>query len=84
MKWIQIIGFVAAACTTISFVPQVIKTLKTKETKGISLIMYSVFTFGVFLWLLYGLFIRDIPIIISNTITVALAFIVLVVKIKNG
>jgi MtN3 and saliva related transmembrane protein len=84
MKWIQIIGFVAATCTTVSFVPQVIKTLRTRDTKGISLIMYSIFTFGVFLWLLYGVFIRDIPIIIANIITVTLALIVLILKIKHG
>ncbi|MBN1698753.1 MAG: SemiSWEET transporter [Spirochaetales bacterium] len=84
MKWIQILGFVAATCTTASFVPQVIKTLKTRDTKGISLVMYAVFTFGVFVWLIYGLFINDIPIIVSNSVTVTLACIVLGMKIKNG
>jgi MtN3 and saliva related transmembrane protein len=84
MKWVTIIGIVAAACTTTSFVPQVIKTIKTKDTKGISLLMYSIFSFGVLCWLVYGLINRDIPVIIANAATILLASFVLVLKIKNG
>ncbi|MBN2442110.1 MAG: SemiSWEET transporter [Spirochaetales bacterium] len=84
MKVITIIGFVAAVCTTASFLPQVIKTLRTKQTKDISLLMYIVFTLGVLLWLSYGIIKKDLPIIIANTITFLLAVCVLVLKIKNG
>jgi MtN3 and saliva related transmembrane protein len=84
MKWITLLGIIAAACTTTSFVPQGIKTIRTKDTKGISLLMYSVFTYGVLLWLVYGLVNRDIPVIIANAATISLASVVLVRKIGNG
>jgi MtN3 and saliva related transmembrane protein len=82
MTWITILGLAAAAGTTISFLPQVIKTLKTKQTKDISLWMYIIFTTGVFLWLVYGFLIKDIPLIIANAITFAFAGIILILKIS--
>ncbi len=82
MDSITIIGLVAAACTTIAFVPQVIKTLRTRDTGSISLGMYSLFTFGIFLWLVYGILTRDIPIIFANSITTVLAAIILVCKVR--
>jgi MtN3 and saliva related transmembrane protein len=84
MEWITIIGIVAAVCTTGSFVPQVIKTIRTKDTKGISLLMYSFFSAGVLLWLVYGIVKIDWPIIVANIVTISLASVVLVLKIKNG
>jgi MtN3 and saliva related transmembrane protein len=62
--------------------PQAFHTIKTKDTKGISLGMYLVFTFGVVMWLLYGIFLKDIPIIAANTITLVLTAIILVYKLK--
>lgn len=79
---INIIGLLAAILTTISFLPQVIKILKTKHTKDISLLMYIVFTAGVLLWLIYGILLKEPPIIIGNGITFILVMIVLFFKIR--
>lgn len=82
MSRITIIGLVAAAFTTISFLPQAVKTIKTKHTKDLSLGMYLVLTTGIFLWLLYGILIRDVPIIIANIITSVLTSTILILKIR--
>ncbi len=79
---IEFIGFMAAACTTLAFVPQAVKTIETKDTASISLWMYVIFTTGVFLWLTYGLFIRNWPIIAANAVTLALASTILWFKLK--
>jgi len=77
-----LIGIGAAACTTLSFLPQAIKVIKTKQTKDLSLVMYSVFTLGVFLWLVYGVLVMDIPLIMANIITFIFAATILIMKIK--
>lgn len=82
MDWINMLGYLAAGATTISFLPQAIHTIKTKDTKGISLGMYTVFVFGVLMWLLYGIFTNTLPIILANIVTLVLAVIILVYKIK--
>ena len=79
---IEFIGFVAAILTTLSFVPQALHTIKTKDTSGISLWMYVIFTTGVFLWLVYGFLITNWPLIIANLVTFALAATILTFKIK--
>ncbi len=79
---IKYIGFFAAFCTTIAFLPQAIKVFKSKSTKDISLYMFLIFTIGVFSWLIYGVIINDIPIILANAITLILSFFILVFKIK--
>jgi MtN3 and saliva related transmembrane protein len=79
---IELIGLAAAFCTTAGFVPQAWRTIKTKDTSGISLWMYVIFTLGVFLWLTYGLAINNLPIIAANAITFALAFTILCFKLK--
>lgn len=84
MNWITIIGLIAATCTTISFLPQAIKSWKTKHTKDLSLPMYLIVTIGVFLWLVYGLLINDLPLILANFITLMLSSSVLFLKIKYG
>lgn len=76
-------GYVAAALTSLSLMPQAIKVIKTKDTKSLSLTMYSMFTFGVGLWLVYGLLKTDIPIILANIITLIFALSILAIKIKN-
>ncbi|MDA8477167.1 SemiSWEET transporter [Citrobacter sp. Awk 4] len=83
MDYINIIGFIGGGCTTISFIPQVALVLKTKSTKDISLMMYSVFVFGISLWLLYGILSGALPVIIPNLITFVLAGSILFMKIKN-
>jgi MtN3 and saliva related transmembrane protein len=83
MNLTDYIGSIAAFCTTFAFVPQAIKSYKTRDLSGISLPMYSIFTVGVALWLVYGLFKQDWPIIIANAITVALSAMILVLKIME-
>jgi MtN3 and saliva related transmembrane protein len=80
----MITGITAAICTTISIIPQVLKIIKLKETKDISLIMYIILTTGVFLWIMYGISIKDPIIITANTITFILSSTILVYKIKYG
>jgi MtN3 and saliva related transmembrane protein len=77
------LGYLAATLTTASFLPQAILTLKTKDTRSLSLTMYTLFTLGVFCWLLYGIYIANKAIIFSNSITFLLAASILVFKIYN-
>ena len=81
---IDTIGSVAAALTTLSFVPQAWQTFKTRDVSGISLGMYAAFTLGVALWLIYGLLIGAWPIIIANVITLVLALAILWMKLRFG
>jgi MtN3 and saliva related transmembrane protein len=78
------VGGLAATLTTCSFVPQVWKVWRTRHTKDISLLMYTLFTFGVALWLIYGILLGAWPIIIANSITLLLAGTVLVLKLRFG
>ncbi|KAB1186495.1 SemiSWEET transporter [Photobacterium damselae] len=78
-----VLGYLAAFLTTSSFVPQVLHTLKTGDTRSISLAMYSCFVFGVFLWLIYGIAMKDWPIILANAITLMLASIILMLKVRD-
>ena len=82
MDLFTIIGLVAAVCTTISFVPQAIRIIKTKHTKDLSLTMYSILTTGVFLWLAYGILVKDLPIILANGITLIFTATILFLIIK--
>jgi MtN3 and saliva related transmembrane protein len=84
LHYITLIGLIAGSCTTISFLPQVIKTFRTKETKDISITMYIILASGIFLWTLYGILIKDLPVILANAISLVLASIVLILKIKYG
>lgn len=77
----DIIGYAAAALTTGSFLPQAILTLRTRETRGISLAMYSAFTAGVALWLVYGIALGEWPIVVANAVTLALAATILGTKL---
>jgi MtN3 and saliva related transmembrane protein len=79
---IQLLGLIAGACTTIAFLPQVIKTWKSRSAKDLSLSMFSIFSIGVALWLLYGFLVQDIPVIAANLITLMLASTLLVFKLK--
>jgi len=76
------IGYVGAFCTTISFLPQVYKVLKEKDASALSLSMYLIFTFGVSLWLVYGLLKNDPVLILANGITLVFASIILISKIR--
>ena len=78
----EIIGFSAAALTTASFIPQALHTFETKDVSGISLGMYSTFTVGVSLWLVYGVMLQAWPIVIANTITLSMAGAILAMKLR--
>lgn len=79
--FIKIIGMLAGTCTTIAFLPQVIQTWKSKSAKGLSLGMFSIFTLGVCLWLVYGVIKSDPPLIIFNAITLLLSALLLYFKL---
>jgi len=78
------IGYIAATLTTLSFVPQAVKTIGSKDTRGVSLSMYAVFTVGVAFWLGYGIVLGSWPMILSNIITFALAATILGLKWRYG
>jgi len=82
LKFESIIGYVAAALTTLSFIPQVTHIYKSKDTSAISLSMYLIFSLGVFLWLIYGVLISAWPMVVANGITLLLSLIILWLKIK--
>jgi MtN3 and saliva related transmembrane protein len=75
-------GLAAAFCTTISFLPQALKTIRTRDTASISLSMYALFTLGTLLWFIYGLWTANLPVYIANGITLVLAVIILAYKLK--
>ena len=81
MNWITLLGFVAAISTTVSFFPQLVKTIKTKHTKDLSIIMYSLLSFGILMWFIYGLLIKDMPVILANGVAVVFSIIILTYKI---
>lgn len=83
MTLIDTIGFIAAALTTLSFLPQPVHVIRTKETAGISLLMYVMFTVGVALWLYYGIAIKSWPVAVANGITLLLAGTVLAVTVTT-
>ena len=81
---IEWIGAIAAVLTTASFLPQVWLTFRTRDVSGISLGMYSCFTTGVALWLIYGLSIGSMPVTVANVITLTFASGILIMKIRFG
>ena len=78
MEPIEIVGYAAAVLSTISFVPQAVKTIRTKDTKSISLVMYSLFTTAVLCWLIYGVATHDAPVALANAFTLLFAGIILI------
>ena len=79
---INYIGFFAAFCTTIAFLPQAIKVYKSKSTKDISLYMFLIFTIGVLSWLIYGIIIFNLPVILANAVTLVLSLFILIYKLR--
>jgi MtN3 and saliva related transmembrane protein len=78
----ELVGYLAAALTTCSFLPQAWLTFRTRDVRGVSLGMYSVFTLGVALWLAYGVMLGAWPIVIANGVTLALAGTILGMKLR--
>ena len=75
-------GYVAAVLTTLAFVPQALKTIRSRDTRGLSLGMYVVFTIGVGFWLAYGIALESWPMILSNIVTFGLSVTILAMKLK--
>ena len=84
MPLITILGLVAGVMTTVSFLPQVIKSWKTGRTQDISLPMYIFLALGLSLWLVYGVSLGDLPIMFANGITLPLVLFMLFLKLKHG
>jgi len=81
MDYNTLFGYIGATLTTVAFVPQAVKIIKTKSTKDISLFMYIIFVVGITCWLLYGILTLDYPIIYSNVMSIVLATTILIYKI---
>jgi len=80
----EIVGFMAAFLTTVSFIPQAVKVIQTKHTKDLSLGMYIMVNVGVACWLTYGLLLGSYPLIMANGITIFFTLIILYYKIRQG
>jgi MtN3 and saliva related transmembrane protein len=80
--WFEIVGTVAAACTTLCWLPQSIKIIREKRTDGISLITQAVFTFGTAMWALYGFLLNNRPVLGANLVTLIFAAAILVLKLR--
>jgi MtN3 and saliva related transmembrane protein len=80
----HLIGLGAAFCTTVAFLPQVLRAWQTRSTKDLSLAMFLVFTTGIFLWLVYGLMLSDVPLIAANGTTLVLSGSILYFKLRYG
>jgi len=81
---VEALGFVAAFCTTAAFVPQLVRVVRLRSARDISLPTFLMFSLGVFLWLLYGLYIGSKPVIASNAVTLVLSVSILILKIRYG
>jgi MtN3 and saliva related transmembrane protein len=79
----DLLGYGAAALTTAAFVPQAVQSWVSRDLSGVSLAMYGLFTLGVALWLAYGIAIGSWPVIVANAVTLALASVVLALKLRS-
>ena len=80
---ITLIGFTAAFFTSVAFIPQAVKVIRTNNTDSISLATYAVLCFGVLMWLIYGYLLNDLPMLIANSVTLTFATIILGMKILH-
>ncbi len=81
MDYIQILGIAAAILTSAANVPQAVKIIRTKSTKSISAATYALLFSGLTLWLIYGIIKNDLPIILANSVSAALAGVILIMKL---
>jgi MtN3 and saliva related transmembrane protein len=81
---VELLGFVAAFCTTAAFVPQLVRVLRLRSARDVSLPTFVMFSVGVFLWLLYGFYIGSKPVIASNSVTLVLSVSILILKVRYG
>lgn len=82
MNEIDLLGILAGTLTTVAFVPQAVKTWQSKSAGDVSFGMFLIFSLGLVLWLLYGIAIHSTPVIIANAVTLVLAGIILILKIR--
>lgn len=82
MECVSVIGYMAASLTTLSFLPQAIKVISTRNTQGISGLMYAMFVCGLMMWFFYGLLINDLAISTANLLTLLFALPVLIMKYR--
>ncbi|MDH5515579.1 MAG: SemiSWEET transporter [Gammaproteobacteria bacterium] len=83
MDIVNITGSLAGCLTTIAFIPQVVRTWKTRSAQDISLFMFLLFSCGVLLWLIYGILLHALPIILANGITLVLSTSILAMKVRD-
>jgi MtN3 and saliva related transmembrane protein len=81
---VELVGFAAATLTTASFLPQALKSWRSRDTAGLSLGMYALFTVGVGLWFCYGVLLGSWPMMIANVITLSLSLLILALKLRHG
>jgi len=79
---VNLIGFAAGACTAIGMVPQVVKSLRTKKVEDLSFLMLVIYVTGAFLWTIYGILIKSLPVIIADVFAFCVSFTQLFIKIK--
>jgi len=84
MNYVDLIGFLAGTLTTLAYVPQLVRTLRTKSTKDLSAVWLGTVTVGTVLWVIYGGVIGSYPIIVANSVSVLLALSLLYLKLKLG
>lgn len=80
--WMPYIGYTATVLSSLAFIPQAVKTIKTKDTSGLSLGMYAILTASVVMWLLYGIGAKSMPMILTNAIILVFSSIILAMKIR--
>jgi MtN3 and saliva related transmembrane protein len=81
---IELVGYIAACFTTLCWLPQAVRTIRTKDTRAISLITQCFFAVGISLWLIYGIALNSWPVILSNVVTLPLVLIVVAMKLRHG
>ena len=84
MNFVTLLGLAAAFCTTVAYLPQALKTWRTRSTGDLSLPMLLVLTTGLLLWLVYGLIIGNVPLIFANSVTFALTAVILYFNLRHG
>jgi MtN3 and saliva related transmembrane protein len=81
---INLIGYIAAACTTLCWLPQAVRTIRTRDTRAISLWTQGIFAVGTGFWLVYGLLIASVPVVLSNGLVLPLILVIIVMKLRYG
>jgi MtN3 and saliva related transmembrane protein len=84
MTFADLVGYIAACCTTLCWLPQAVRTIRTRDTRAISLWTQAFFAVGIALWLVYGLVIGSVPVILSNAVTLPLVLTIVAMKLRYG